>query len=39
MAINKKGSRKIVVENKEFRWRAMGSDTISVVIWPIDNED
>ena len=39
MAINKKGSRKIVVEDKEFRWRATGSDKISVVIWAVENED
>ncbi len=40
MAVNKKGSRKIVVDDIEFRWRATGSDeVISIVIWPTDNED
>ena len=40
MAINKKGSRKIVVEDHEFRWRATGNDDwISVVIWPVENEN
>ncbi len=39
MAISKKGSRKIVIEDTEFRWRATGNDGwISVVIWPVDNE-
>jgi len=34
MAVNKKGSRKIVVENCEFRWRATGSDGgITIVTW------
>ncbi len=37
MAINKKGSRKIIIEDKEFRWRATGNDTISIVIWAVDN--
>ena len=40
MAVNKKGSRKIVVENHEFRWRATGNDDwISIVVWPNDNEN
>lgn len=40
MAISKKGSRKIVVDNHEFRWRATGSDDwISIVIWPVENEN
>jgi hypothetical protein len=40
MAINKKGSRKIVVEEHEFRWRATGNDGwITVVIWPVENEN
>jgi len=40
MAINKKGSRKIVVGESEFRWRATGNDGwISVVIWPVENEN
>ncbi|WNO09528.1 hypothetical protein [Teredinibacter sp. KSP-S5-2] len=40
MAINKKGSRKIVVDDSEFRWRATGNDGwISVVIWPVENEN
>jgi len=40
MAINKKGSRKIVVDESEFRWRATGNDGwISVVIWPVENEN
>ena len=40
MAINKKGSRKIIVDNKEFRWRATGNDgDITVIIWPVDNEN
>ena len=39
MAVNKKGSRKIVVENHEFRWRATGNDGwITVVIWPVEND-
>lgn len=37
MAINKIGSRKIIVDNKEFRWRATGNDGwISITIWPVD---
>ncbi len=40
MAVSKKGSRKIVVENHEFRWRATGNDGwVTVVIWPIENDD
>ena len=39
MAISKKGSRRIVVEDTEFRWRATGNDGwISVVIWPTSND-
>jgi len=39
MAINKKGSRRTVVDNVEFRWRATGNDGwITLVIWPSDNE-
>jgi len=35
MAVNKKGSRKILVDDIEFRWRATGKDdSITVVIWP-----
>lgn len=37
MAINKIGSRKIIVDNKEFRWSATGNDGwISIAIWPVD---
>ncbi len=39
MEINKKGSRKIVIEDKEFRWRATGNYIISIVIWAVDNKD
>ena len=40
MAINKKGSRKIVVDGHEFRWRATGNDGwITLVLWPVENED
>lgn len=39
MAIRKKGSRRIVVEDHEFRWRATGNDGwISLVIWPVAND-
>ena len=39
MAVNKKGSRKIVVDDREFRWRATGNDGgISVIIWPTEND-
>ena len=40
MTISKKGSRKIVVNNTEFRWVATGNDGwISVVIWPSDSDN
>ncbi len=40
MAVSKKGSRKIVLEGHEFRWRATGNDGwITVVIWPVENEN
>ena len=40
MAINKKGSRKIVVDSAEFRWRATGNDGwITIVIWPAMNDE
>ena len=40
MAVSKKGSRKIVVDNSEFRWRATGNDGwISLVVWPVENEN
>ncbi|MDH5730645.1 MAG: hypothetical protein OEZ58_16780 [Gammaproteobacteria bacterium] len=40
MAINKKGSRKIIVDDHEFRWRATGNDGwITIVIWPVENEN
>lgn len=40
MTISKKGSRKIIVDAHEFRWRATGNDGwISVVIWPSENDD
>lgn len=40
MAVSKKGSRKIVVNEHEFRWSATGNDGwISVVIWPSENDD
>lgn len=40
MALSKKGSRKIMVDDHEFRWRATGNDGwISVVIWPAENDD
>ena len=39
MAINSKGSRKIVVEGVKFRWRATGTDyDISICLWPKENE-
>lgn len=38
MAISKKGSRKIIVENAEFRWNATGNDGwITIVICSLDN--
>jgi len=40
MAIRTKGSRKIVVEDQEFRWLASGSDHgIDVMIWPALNKN
>lgn len=37
MAISKKGSRKIIVENTEFRWSATGNDGwITIVICPLN---
>ena len=39
MAVGKKGSRKIIVENTEFRWSTTGNDGwITVVIWPVDKD-
>lgn len=39
MAISPKGSRKIVVDKHEFRWKITGQkDVISVIIWPVDND-
>ncbi len=39
MAISKKGSRKIVVNDHEFRWKTSGQkDNIRVIIWPVDND-
>lgn len=39
MAVNKKGSRRIVVEDTEFRWRATGNDGwITIVTWPTAND-
>jgi|GEM_PF-4280996 len=39
MAISKKGSRKIVVDEHEFRWKTTGKkESISVIIWPVDND-
>lgn len=39
MAVNSTGSRKIVVDGVEFRWRATGSDGwISVCVWPKAND-
>ena len=35
---SKKGSRKIVISNTEYRWRATGDDGyISIGIWPSNN--
>ena len=40
MAINKKGSRKISVDEHDFRWRATGNDDwISIVVWSSENEN
>ncbi len=40
MAVRKKGSRNISVEGHDFKWRATGNDGwISVVLWPVSNED
>lgn len=40
MAISKKGSRKIIVDNVEFRWNVTGNDGwITVVIWPERGEN
>lgn len=39
MAVNRKGSWKIVVDGHEFRWRATGNDDIvTLVVWPVENE-
>ena len=39
MAVSKKNSRRIVVNDVEFRWRASGNDGwISVVVWPTCND-
>lgn len=39
MAVSKKGSKKIIVENTEFRWSVTGNDGwISIVIWPVDKD-
>ena len=39
MAISKKGSRKIVVNCIEFRWKVTGNDGwITVVIWPVERD-
>jgi len=39
MAVSKRGSRKIIVGNIEFCWKATGNDGwISVVIWPADSD-
>lgn len=39
MALSKKGSRKIVVDDHEFRWRTRGQkDGIAVIIWPVAND-
>ncbi len=39
MAVSKKGSRKIVINDMEFRWKATGNDGwITVVIWPVDRD-
>lgn len=40
MAVNSKGSRKIVVDGHEFRWRAAGNDDfVTLVVWPAENKD
>ncbi len=40
MAISKKGSRNIKVNDHDFKWRASGNDGwITVVVWPTENED
>ena len=40
MGINQKGSRKIIVNDQEFRWRATGNDGgITLVLWPIENDN
>lgn len=39
MSINKKGSRKIMVENTEFRWSATGNDGwITIIICSLDSD-
>lgn len=39
MAVSNTGSRKIVVENTEFRWSITGNDGwITVVIWPVNKD-
>ena len=39
MSVNTKGSRRIEVDETEFRWRATGNDDwISVVVWPTGND-
>ena len=39
MTISKKGSRKIMVDDHEFRWRTRGQrDGIAVIIWPVAND-
>lgn len=40
MAIRKKESRNINVGGHDFKWRATGNDGwISIVVWPVSNED
>lgn len=40
MAVSKKASRNISVEGCDFKWRATGNDGwISIVLWPVSNED
>jgi hypothetical protein len=40
VATSKKGSRNINVDGHDFKWRATGNDGwISIVVWPVSNED
>jgi len=40
MAVCKKGSRNISVDNHDFKWHAIGNDGwVSIVLWSVNNKD